>query len=114
MRPSTARVESVNSESLRLWLSRLHGRSSPGDSSEPTAKRQERGRDEIRHDQRVSKRSHRGLFLPGLTNGSSLKQSVRDDLAVIKGSSLVRKELADRSYGFIYDIKTGLVSPLED
>ena len=46
--------------------------------------------------------------------GSSLEQSVRDDLAVIKGSPLVRKQLADRTYGFIYDIKTGLVSPLED
>ncbi|CAF9923100.1 MAG: hypothetical protein ALECFALPRED_002299 [Alectoria fallacina] len=43
-----------------------------------------------------------------------LEQSVRDDLAVIKGSPLMRKELAERSYGFIYDIKTGLVSALED
>ena len=46
--------------------------------------------------------------------GPSLEQSVRDDLAVIKGSPLVRKQLADRTYGFVYDIKTGLVSPLED
>lgn len=56
-------------------------------------------------------------FLSGpvcLICGSSLEQSVRDDLAVIKGCSLMRKELADRSYGFIYDIKTGLVSALDD
>ncbi|KAL9071478.1 MAG: hypothetical protein Q9161_004195 [Pseudevernia consocians] len=43
-----------------------------------------------------------------------LEQSVRDDLAVIKSSPFVREELANRSYGFIYDIKTGLVSPLKD
>ena len=49
-----------------------------------------------------------------LTNISSLEQSVRDDLAVIKGSPLMRKELADHSYGFIYDIKTGLVSAVKD
>lgn len=46
--------------------------------------------------------------------GPILEQSVRDDLAVIKGSALVRKQIADRTYGFIYDIKTGLVSPVED
>ena len=54
------------------------------------------------------------LSLLGSLMGPSLEQSVRDDLAVIKGSPLVRKQLADRTYGFVYDIKTGLVSPLED
>lgn len=37
----------------------------------------------------------------------SLKQSVRDDIEFIKRSPLVRKELADRTTGYIYDIHTG-------
>lgn len=44
----------------------------------------------------------------------NLEQSVRDDLAVIKSYPLLRKELADRSHGYIYDIKTGLLNPLDD
>ncbi|KAM0805785.1 carbonic anhydrase [Usnea florida] len=44
----------------------------------------------------------------------NLEQSVRDDLAVIRGYPLLRKELADRSHGYIYDIKTGLLNPVDD
>ena len=54
------------------------------------------------------------VVIPQSLTFPSLEQSVKDDLAVIKGSPLMRKELAERSYGFIYDIKTGLVSPLKN
>ena len=49
----------------------------------------------------------------GLTKESSLEQSVRDDLALLKASPLVRKELAENAKGFVYDIKTGLLTPVE-
>ena len=39
---------------------------------------------------------------------------MKDDLAVLKKSPLVRKELADRAQGFVYDIKTGLLSKVEE
>jgi carbonic anhydrase len=42
----------------------------------------------------------------------SLEQSVRDDVQLVKGSPLMRKELADRTRGFIYDIKTGRLNPV--
>ena len=40
----------------------------------------------------------------------SLEQSVRDDLAILRASPFIRKELAQRSVGFIYDLKTGELS----
>lgn len=40
-------------------------------------------------------------------HGYSLEQSVRDDINVLRESKFIRKELADRSVGFIYDLKTG-------
>ena len=38
---------------------------------------------------------------------SSIEQSIKDDLAILKASPLIREELAAKSYGFLYDIKTG-------
>lgn len=44
---------------------------------------------------------------------NSLEQSVRDDLQVLKTSPYIPRELADRSSGFVFDIKTGLLSQVE-
>ncbi|MCJ1452082.1 hypothetical protein MMC28_002423 [Mycoblastus sanguinarius] len=44
---------------------------------------------------------------------TNVEQSVKDDLAFLKQSNLVRKELADNAYGFVYDLKTGLLSAVE-
>ncbi|KAG7008631.1 hypothetical protein G7Y79_00005g017720 [Physcia stellaris] len=41
---------------------------------------------------------------------SDLEQSVRDDLAVLRESPLVRKELAENAAGFVFDVKTGILS----
>ena len=43
---------------------------------------------------------------------NSVLQSVKDDLAVLKSSSLIRKELSEHAHGFVFDIKTGLLSPV--
>lgn len=40
---------------------------------------------------------------------TSVKQSVLDDIAVLKASPLVRQELKDVTRGFVYDIETGLL-----
>jgi len=37
-----------------------------------------------------------------------VEQSVKDDLAVLRASPLIRKELHEHSYGVILDIKTGV------
>ncbi|KAH8596283.1 carbonic anhydrase [Bisporella sp. PMI_857] len=42
-----------------------------------------------------------------------LEQSVRDDITILKSSAIIRKELKDATRGFIFDIKTGLVSAVE-
>ncbi|KAH8807818.1 carbonic anhydrase [Xylogone sp. PMI_703] len=39
-------------------------------------------------------------------------QSVRDDLELLKTSPYIPKALADRAVGYVYDIKTGLLSPV--
>jgi carbonic anhydrase len=41
-----------------------------------------------------------------------LEQSVQEDIDLVKASPLIRKELADRTRGFVYDIKTGEVKPV--
>jgi carbonic anhydrase len=41
-----------------------------------------------------------------------LEQSVLEDIELVRASPLIRKELADRTRGFIYDIKTGEVKPV--
>ena len=37
---------------------------------------------------------------------NSIEQNVKDDLNWLKSALLVRKELAERARGFVYDIKT--------
>ena len=51
---------------------------------------------------------------PRPADETSLDQSIRDDLAVIRGSKWVRKRLKERSYGFVGDIKTGLLRRLDE
>ncbi|KAJ2975429.1 hypothetical protein NQ176_g5519 [Zarea fungicola] len=53
---------------------------------------------------RVSDYDEKKIELPTYTD---LNQSVRDDLAFVKSSPLVRPELANRTRGFVFDIKTG-------
>lgn len=43
----------------------------------------------------------------------SIEQSIKDDLAVLKASPYIRKELAEHSFGFLYDIKTGELKRVE-
>lgn len=45
-----------------------------------------------------------------LTVICSVEQSVRDDIALVKNSKLVRQELKDGTRGFVYDIDTGLLT----
>lgn len=40
----------------------------------------------------------------------SVAQSVKDDLAILKASPLIRKELLEHSHGFVLDIKTGVIT----
>ncbi|KFY33746.1 hypothetical protein V494_07353 [Pseudogymnoascus sp. VKM F-4513 (FW-928)] len=47
------------------------------------------------------------LEFPGFDD---LEQSVRDDVALVHKSPLLRKELAERTHGFVYDITTGKVT----
>jgi carbonic anhydrase len=42
----------------------------------------------------------------------SLEKSVRDDIAMVKASPFIRKELADRSFGYVYDLGTGRLTPV--
>ncbi|TKA77037.1 hypothetical protein B0A49_02218 [Cryomyces minteri] len=44
---------------------------------------------------------------------TSIEQSVKDDLSIPKSLPYIRKELANFSAGFVFDIKTGLLSPVE-
>ena len=44
----------------------------------------------------------------------SVEQSVRDDLAVLRASPLVKKELKDGASGWVFDIKSGLLSAVEE
>ena len=43
---------------------------------------------------------------------TSLEQSVRDDLNILKKNPYIRKELAENSIGFVYDLKSGLLTPV--
>ncbi|KAJ5278687.1 hypothetical protein N7478_004059 [Penicillium angulare] len=51
------------------------------------------------------------LTLPGFED---LERSVQEDVQLVKNSPLIRKELADRTWGFIYDLKTGAVKPVPE
>jgi carbonic anhydrase len=44
---------------------------------------------------------------------NSITQSVKDDLAALKSSPLVRKELLQAVSGYVLDIKTGKLSLVE-
>lgn len=55
---------------------------------------------------RESKRVERHLLM----QLDSMEESVRLDLNVLRSSALVRKELADCARGFVYNLKTGLLS----
>ncbi|EHK20200.1 uncharacterized protein TRIVIDRAFT_68765 [Trichoderma virens Gv29-8] len=43
----------------------------------------------------------------------NVEQSVRDDLHILKTSPYVPKRIADQCFGFVYDIKTGLLTPVD-
>ncbi|KAJ5923596.1 hypothetical protein N7454_008841 [Penicillium verhagenii] len=58
-----------------------------------------------------AKDSVASLKLPGFED---LERSVHEDVQLVKNSPLVRKELADRTRGFIYDLTTGEVKPVPE
>jgi hypothetical protein len=43
----------------------------------------------------------------------SLEQSIKDDIAVIKSSPFIGKELAEHCWGVVYDWKTGRLESVE-
>ena len=45
---------------------------------------------------------------------TSYEDSVREDLDILKADPLIRKELAKNLVGFVYDIKTGLLTPVKN
>ncbi|KAL5341584.1 carbonic anhydrase [Aspergillus crustosus] len=49
------------------------------------------------------------LTFPGFED---LERSVLEDVQLVKRSPLVRKELAEKTRGFVYDLKTGEVRPV--
>ncbi|KAL4982510.1 carbonic anhydrase [Aspergillus falconensis] len=56
-------------------------------------------------------REVKDLRLPGFED---LERSVQEDVQLVKRSPLVRKELAERTRGFVYDLKTGVVKPVPE
>ena len=45
--------------------------------------------------------------------GADAVQSVREDVELFKRSLLVRRELAEHTYGFTFDLKSGLVTAVQ-
>ncbi|PTB37945.1 hypothetical protein M441DRAFT_147383, partial [Trichoderma asperellum CBS 433.97] len=43
----------------------------------------------------------------------NVEQSVKDDLHILKTSPYVPKRIADQCFGFVYNIKTGLLTPVD-
>jgi carbonic anhydrase len=43
----------------------------------------------------------------------SVPQSVKDDIALLQASPLVRKELLENVHGYVLDIKTGKLSKID-
>jgi carbonic anhydrase len=43
---------------------------------------------------------------------TDVPQSVKDDLTVLKASPLVREELKENASGYVFDVKTGLLTPV--
>ncbi|RDW61495.1 carbonic anhydrase-6 [Coleophoma crateriformis] len=58
----------------------------------------------------------KGEEIDGMVFGAinNLEQSVRDDLDILRASPYIRKELAEKCIGFVYDIKTGLITPVAE
>ncbi|CAG8958311.1 hypothetical protein HYFRA_00000666 [Hymenoscyphus fraxineus] len=55
-------------------------------------------------------------FKPQFTDSDisiGLEQSVMEDLKMLRENPLVRKDLAQGATGYIFDIKTGVLSPVE-
>lgn len=44
---------------------------------------------------------------------NSLEEAVRKDLEFLRGSEFIREELKERRWGFIYDMKSGLLNAVE-
>ena len=44
---------------------------------------------------------------------NSLEQSVKDDVAILKNSHLMRPELKKQIRGFVFDIQTGKLSEVD-
>jgi carbonic anhydrase len=42
-------------------------------------------------------------------NRISLEQSVHDDVKLLRETKVIRRELRERTKGYLYDVKTGLV-----
>jgi carbonic anhydrase len=43
-----------------------------------------------------------------------LEESVREDLKILKAEDLVRQDIRDNAKGYIYDIKSGKLTPVPD
>jgi carbonic anhydrase len=58
--------------------------------------------------------SENGQFLGSITNGSSksVEQSVREDIALIKASPLIKKSTV--IVGLMYDINSGLLTEVKN
>ncbi|KAL7899720.1 hypothetical protein HDV64DRAFT_247011 [Trichoderma sp. TUCIM 5745] len=44
---------------------------------------------------------------------TSLEQSVHDDVKLLKGTKVIRRELRERTKGYLYDVKTGIIRRVE-
>lgn len=73
-------------------------------------------RDDAIRDDLKKRAPERAAEIDGMSFGNitgSLKDSVKENLSYLKGSSFVRKELADKCIGFVYDLKTGVLTAVE-
>ncbi|KAL7971388.1 carbonic anhydrase [Trichoderma sp. SZMC 28014] len=58
----------------------------------------------------VSVEDAKTLVLPVIGN---LEQSVHDDVKLLKGTKVIRRELRERTKGYLYDVKTGIIRRVE-
>ncbi|KAM3078612.1 hypothetical protein ACMFMG_006482 [Clarireedia jacksonii] len=56
---------------------------------------------------RLSEDHHQGLDKMTFGAINDLKESVVDDINILRSSPFIRPELAEKTYGFVYDIKNG-------
>ncbi|KAF4637924.1 hypothetical protein G7Y89_g147 [Cudoniella acicularis] len=66
----------------------------------------------IREDLKKRLPGHAELDTMGFGAINDLEQSVKDELKILRASPLVRRELAERAAGFVFDIKTGELTPV--